>query len=220
MLTLGQVLNPDDVRRVREGLAQAPFRDGKATAGPVARRVKQNQQAVGSDAAVDALARFVRDALKRHPVFSAYARPAAWSRIMFSKYAPGDAYGLHTDDAFMSADGGGRLRTDLSFTLFLSDPDTYEGGALLLDDLDGEREHRPTAGDAVLYQTGRLHRVTPVTRGERLAAVGWIESVVRADDQRELLFDLERVRASTPEGEARLLLDKAIGNLLRQWGSP
>lgn len=220
MLTLGQVLNPDDVRRVREGLAQAPFRDGKTTAGPVARRVKHNQQAVGSDAAVEALARFVRDALKRHPVFGAYARPAAWSRIMFSKYEPGDAYGLHTDDAFMSADGGGRLRTDLSFTLFLSDPDTYEGGALLLDDLDGEREHRPAAGDAVLYRTGRLHRVTPVTRGKRLAAVGWIESVVRADDQRELLFDLERVRAATPEGEARLLLDKAIGNLLRQWGSP
>lgn len=219
MLTLGQVLNPDDVQRVREGLARAPFQDGKATAGPVARKVKQNQQAIGADSGVDALARFVRDALKRHPVFSAYARPAAWSRIMFSKYGPGDAYGLHTDDAFMAADGGGRLRTDLSFTLFLSDPDTYEGGALLIDDLDGEHEHRPQAGDAVLYDTGRLHRVTPVTSGERLAAVGWIESVVRSDAQRELLFDLERVRGATPQGEARLLLDKAIGNLLRQWGS-
>jgi len=219
MLTLGQVLNPDDVQRVREGLARAPFQDGKATAGPVARKVKQNQQAIGVDSGVDALARFVRDALKRHPVFSAYARPAAWSRIMFSKYGPGDAYGLHTDDAFMAADGGGRLRTDLSFTLFLSDPDTYEGGALLIDDLDGEHEHRPQAGDAVLYDTGRLHRVTPVTSGERLAAVGWIESVVRSDAQRELLFDLERVRGATPQGEARLLLDKAIGNLLRQWGS-
>jgi PKHD-type hydroxylase len=219
MLTLGQVLNPDDVQRVREGLARAPFQDGKATAGPVARKVKQNQQAIGADSGVDALARFVRDALKRHPVFSAYARPAAWSRIMFSKYGPGDAYGLHTDDAFMAADGGGRLRTDLSFTLFLSDPDTYEGGALLIDDLDGEHEHRPQAGDAVLYDTGRLHRVTPITSGERLAAVGWIESVVRSDAQRELLFDLERVRGATPQGEARLLLDKAIGNLLRQWGS-
>ncbi len=219
MLTLGQVLNPDDVQRVREGLARAPFQDGKATAGPAARKVKQNQQAIGVDSGVDALARFVRDALKRHPVFNAYARPAAWSRIMFSKYGPGDAYGLHTDDAFMAADGGGRLRTDLSFTLFLSDPDTYEGGALLIDDLDGEHEHRPQAGDAVLYDTGRLHRVTPITSGERLAAVGWIESVVRSDAQRELLFDLERVRGATPQGEARLLLDKAIGNLLRQWGS-
>ena len=218
MLTLAQVLTPDDVQRVREGLAKVPFQDGKATAGPVARKVKSNQQAVGADPGAEPLRRFVREALMRHPVFAAYARPAAWSRIMFSRYAPGDAYGMHTDDAFMGADGGGRLRTDMSFTLFLSDPETYEGGALLLDGLDGEREHRPEAGDAVLYATGRLHQVTPVTRGERLAAVGWIESAIRRDDQRELLFDLERVRSSLGEGETRLLLDKSIGALLRQWG--
>ena len=218
MLTLGQVLTPEDVARVREGLAHAPFRDGRATAGPTARKVKRNLQAVGADPEVEALARFVREALLRHPVFAAYARPVAWSRIMFSKYGPGDTYGLHTDDAQMAADGGGRLRTDMSFTLFLSDPETYEGGALLLDGLDGEREHRPQAGDAVLYATGRLHRVTPVISGERLAAVGWLQSLIRRDDQRELLFDLERVRAASPEGEGRLLIDKSIGNLLRQWG--
>lgn len=220
MLTLAQVLTAEDVQRVRDGLAKVPFQDGKATAGPVARQVKSNQQAVGADPGVEPLRRFVREALMRHPVFAAYARPAAWSRIMFSKYGPGDAYGLHTDDAFMSAEDGGRLRTDMSFTLFLSDPDTYAGGALLLDGLDGERELRPQAGDAILYQTGRLHRVTPVETGERLAAVGWIESQIRRDDERELLFDLERVRAATPAGDARLLLDKSIGALLRQWGEP
>ena len=185
MLTLGQVLSPEDLERVRAGLARAPFRDGRATAGPTARKVKRNQQAVGADPGVEALAMFVREALQRHPVFSAYARPVAWSRLMFSKYGPGD---------------------------------TYEGGALLLDGLDGEREHRPQAGDAVLYATGRLHRVTPVTSGERLAAVGWLQSLIRRDDQRELLFDLERVRAGLADGEGRLLLDKSIGNLLRQWG--
>lgn len=220
MLTLAQVLSPEDVQRVREGLATVPFQDGKATAGPIARKVKSNQQAVGADPGVEPLRRFVREALMRHPVFSAYARPAAWSRIMFSRYGPGDAYGLHTDDAFMAAEDGGRLRTDLSFTLFLSDPQTYVGGALLLDGLDGERELSPQAGDAILYQTGRLHRVTPVEHGERLAAVGWIESQIRRDDERELLFDLERVRAATPAGDARLLLDKSIGALLRQWGAP
>ncbi len=220
MLTLAQVLTPEDVARVREGLAAVPFQDGKATAGPIARKVKHNQQAVGADPGAEPLRRFVREALMRHPVFAAYARPAAWSRIMFSRYQPGDAYGVHTDDAFMAAEDGGRLRTDMSFTLFLSDPDTYEGGALLLDGLDGEREHRPRAGDAVLYATGQLHQVTPVTRGERLAAVGWIESLVRRDDQRELLFDLERVRSATPAGDTRLLLDKSIGLLLRQWGNP
>jgi len=220
MLTLTQVLPPEDVQRVRETLAVIPFQDGKATAGPVARKVKSNQQAVGADPGMEPLRRFVREALLRHPVFTAYARPAVWSRILFSKYGPGDAYGLHTDDAFMAAEDGGRLRTDLSFTLFLSDPETYEGGALLLDGLDGEREHRPQAGDAVLYATGRLHQVTPVTAGERLAAVGWVQSLVQRDDQRELLFDLERVRAGTPAGETRLLLDKSIGVLLRQWGTP
>ncbi|WP_324506132.1 Fe2+-dependent dioxygenase [Brevundimonas sp.] len=218
MLTLAQVLNPEDVTRIRDGLAKVAFQDGKATAGPVARKVKKNQQAVGADPGAEPLRRFVREALMRHPVFSAYARPAVWSRIMFSRYGPGDAYGTHTDDAFMVSEDGQRLRTDMSFTLFLSDPDSYEGGALQLDGLDGEREHRLAAGDAVIYATGQLHQVTPVTRGERLAAVGWIESLVRRNDQRELLFDLERVRAATPAGETRLLLDKSVGALLRQWG--
>lgn len=220
MLTLAQVLTAEDVARIRDGLAKVAFQDGKATAGPVARKVKQNRQAVGADPGAEPLRRFVRDALMRHPVFTAYARPAAWSRIMFSRYGPGDAYGLHTDDAFMVCEGGQRLRTDMSFTLFLSDPATYEGGALMLEGLDGEREHRLAAGDAVIYSTGQLHQVTPVTRGERLAAVGWLESLVRRHDQRELLFDLERVRAATPGGETRLLLDKSIGALLRQWGEP
>jgi PKHD-type hydroxylase len=218
MLTLTEVLEPEDVARVREGLARASFVDGRGTAGAEARKVKANSQAAGDDPAVQALARFVRQAVERHPLFMAYARPARWSRLMFSRYAPGQSYGLHTDDAVMSAEEGSPLRTDLSFTLFLSDPDSYEGGALLVDGLDGEREHRPPAGSAVLYQTGQLHRVTPVTAGERLAAVGWIQSLVRRGDQREILFDLQRVRWSLGEGEPRLLADKAIGNLLRLWG--
>lgn len=217
MIVLSDVLSSEDLERVRAGLDKAPFRDGKATAGPAARKVKDNLQARGDDAAVQALARFVRDALERHPVFHPLVRPARWSNLIFSRYSGGQQYGLHTDDASMRGEDGERMRTDLSFTLFLSDPETYEGGALLLDDLDGEREFRPVAGSAVIYQTGRLHRVTPVTAGERTAAVGWIQSLVRRQDQREILFDLERVRWSTPEGEARLLADKTIGNLLRLW---
>lgn len=218
MLTIADVLEPADLVRVREGLAAAPFGDGRRTAGAVARKVKSNSQADGEDPGVAALAVFVRQALERSPVFMAFARPAVWSRIMFSRYAPGDAYGLHTDDATMAAEGGGRMRTDLSFTLFLTDPADYEGGALLMDGLDGEREFRPEAGSAVLYPTGQLHRVMPVIAGERLAAVGWVQSLVNRADERELLFDLQRVRWATPEGEARLLLDKSIGNLLRMWG--
>ena len=150
MIVLYDVLSPDDVERVRTGLDKAPFRDGKATAGSAARKVKDNLQARGDDATVQALARFVRDALERHPVFHPLVRPARWSNLIFSRYSGGQQYVLHTDDASMRGEDGERMRTDLSFTLFLSDPATYEGGALLLDDLDGEREFRSTAGSAVI----------------------------------------------------------------------
>lgn len=219
MLTIADVLDAEDVARVREGLAAAPFGDGRRTAGGPARKVKANAQADGGDARVKALGRFVRAALERHPVFSLYARPARWSPVMFNRYRGGDAYGHHIDDPVMGADGA-RLRTDLSFTLFLSDPDAYEGGALLVDGLDGEREIRSPAGSVVLYPTGALHRVEPVTAGERLAAVGWIQSLIRREDEREILFDLGRVRAGMAGGEARLTMDKAIANLVRLWGEP
>lgn len=218
MLTIADVLQPEDVARVREALAAIRFKDGRATAGPAARRVKANQQADGTDPQVPPLREFVRRAMEASEAFRLYARPAAWSHLLFSRYRPGDAYGLHTDDASMTADHGGRLRTDLSFTLFLSDPETYEGGELLLDGLDGERLMKPAAGSLVLYSTGLLHRVTPVTAGERLAAVGWIQSLIRRADEREILFDLSRVRAGMPDGEPRLLLDRAHGALVRLWG--
>lgn len=220
MLTIAGVLEGEDVARVREGLAQAPFADGRRTAGGMARKVKANQQADGSDPAVQALARFVRQALERCEPFGLYARPARWSNLLFSRYTPGDAYGLHMDDAVMKADDGGPLRTDLSFTLFLSDPESYEGGSLIVDGLDGEREMKPAAGSLVLYSTGALHRVAPVTSGERLACVGWVQSFIRRTDEREILFDLARVRAGLPEGEARLLLDRSVGGLLRLWAAP
>jgi PKHD-type hydroxylase len=220
VLTIADILPREDVIRVREGLAAAAFRDGRATAGAAARAVKSNVQADGADPRVRALAGFVRGALERHELFAAYARPARWSDLLFSRYGPGDSYGLHVDAATMAAEGGGRLRTDLSFTLFLSDPEDYEGGGLLLDELDGEREARPPAGSVVVYATGALHRVTPVLRGERLACVGWIQSQVRRADERELMFDLARVQAALPNGELRLLLSKSVGNLLRMWGEP
>ncbi|HEX5776679.1 MAG TPA: Fe2+-dependent dioxygenase [Caulobacteraceae bacterium] len=215
MLTIADVLAAEDVTRVREGLAAATFGDGKRTAGAAAKKVKANAQADGGDPKVQALAKFVRDALARHPVFSLYARPARWSPVMFNRYLGGDAYGFHVDDPVM-----GEVRTDLSFTLFLSDPNAYGGGALIVDGLDGEREVKLAAGSLVLYPTGALHRVTPVTSGERLAAVGWIQSLIRRADEREILFDLSRARASLPDSEARLTLDKAIGNLMRLWGEP
>lgn len=217
LLTIADVLEAEDVARVRERLAAMTFVDGKTTAGASARRVKANTQADPADPGAAPIAAFVRQALDRCEVLKAYARPVRWSRLLFSRYLSGDAYGLHVDDASMTAEDGGRMRTDLSFTLFLSEPGSYDGGALLLEGLDGDREVKLRAGSLVVYATGLLHRVMPVTAGERLACVGWLQSVVRRADQRELLFDLARVRAAVPEGDARLLLDKSVGGLLRMW---
>jgi PKHD-type hydroxylase len=140
------------------------------------------------------------------------------SRLMFSRYQPGMTYGQHTDDALMGED---KLRTDLAFTLFLADSDSYDGGALAIESALGEQEIKLEAGDAILYPAGTIHQVTPVTRGERLAVVGWVQSVVADASQREILFDLSVSRsrlASAGVGkEDLLLLDKAVSNLLRLW---
>lgn len=219
MLTIADVLEPEDVARVREGLAKAPFLPGKRTAGGDARAVKANWQAEGSDPSVEALTAFVKKALERHPLVATYVRPARWSRLMFNRYGAGETYGMHVDDPMMG-EAEARIRTDLSFTLFLSDPDSYGGGALVIDGLDGEREIKLSAGSMVVYATGQLHRVEPVSRGERLACVGWVQSLIRQGEQRELLFDLSRVRAAMGRSDARLLLDKSVAQLVRMWGEP
>ena len=217
MLTIADVLEAEDVARVREGLAKAPFADGRRTAGGEARRVKANRQTDGADPGVQSLAAFVRKALERNPLVQTYVRPARWSKLMFNRYGPGETYGLHVDDPVMG-DADARLRTDLSFTLFLSEPESYEGGELLVDGLDGERLVKLAAGAMVVYPTGALHRVTPVTEGERLACVGWVQSLIRRTDEREILFDLARVRASMGRSDGRLVLDKSIAALVRLWG--
>jgi PKHD-type hydroxylase len=219
MLTIADVLEAEDAARVREGLARAPFREGRRTAGGDAKRVKANWQADGADEGVQALAKFVRGALDRNPLVQTYVRPARWSKLMFNRYGPGETYGMHVDDPVMG-EGASLIRTDLSFTLFLSDPGGYDGGALVIDGLDGEREVKLAAGSMVVYGTGELHRVEPVTHGERLACVGWVQSLIRRADQREVLFDLSRVRAAMARSDARLLLDKSVAQLVRMWGEP
>lgn len=218
MLVLDDILSTDEVARVRESLKHVPFRDGRVSAGPAAREVKQNEQADRGDPEAAALARLVKMALERHPTFPALVRPIRWSNLMFSRYVTGHRYGLHTDDASMVDEHGWLLRTDVSFTLFLSSPDEYEGGALRFSGAAGENTFRPVSGSAVVYPTGVLHEVTPVTGGVRLACVGWVQSLIRRADQRELLYDLERARRDLTSREAQLLLDKSIGNLLRMWG--
>jgi PKHD-type hydroxylase len=151
-------------------------------------------------------------------LFDLVARPKRVSRLLFSRYADGETYGDHTDDALM---GDPPLRTDLAFTLFLAEPDTYEGGALVTTTALGEQVVKLAAGDAVLYGADTIHRVEPVTSGERWAAVGWVQSLVRDPRQRETLFDLTTARTRLAgAGAARedlMLLDKVRGALLRMW---
>ncbi len=220
---LHAVLTPEDLARVERELASLPWKPGKRTAGAAARGVKENLQADGEDPRTQALERFVADALKRHAVFEIAARPARLTRLMFSRYEPGMTYGLHTDDAIMGR-GEAKVRTDLAFTIFLTDRCAYEGGALAVDSSLGEQEIKLEAGDAILYPAGSIHQVTPVTEGVRFAAVGWLQSLIADASQRELLFDLSIARTRLAEaGAAReelLKLDKAVSNLLRMWARP
>lgn len=219
-IVLQGVLAAEDLARVRRDLEAGPWRPGKRTAGAAARAVKDNLQADGADARVRALETFVVEALRRHPLFEIAARPLRMSRLLFSRYEPGMQYGAHTDDALMGGDGA-KLRTDLAFTLFLAERASYEGGALVLDSALGEQEIALEAGDAVLYPATSIHRVAPVTRGVRLAAVGWVQSTIADAARREILFDLSvartRLADSGAEREQLLLLDKSISNLLRLW---
>jgi len=220
MILLEGVLAAEDVARVRRDLESAPWADGAKTAGAAARPVKHNRQAAGDDPQVQALGEFVTAALRRRPTFELAARPRRLSRLLFSRYEAGDTYGAHTDDALM---GDPPLRTDLAFTIFLSDPESYDGGGLTISTPLGEQAIKLSAGDAVLYQAGTIHHVAPVTRGVRLACVGWVQSLVRDPAQRELLFDLATARAQCAGAAARetlLLLDRTQSNLLRMWAEP
>ena len=219
-MILEAVLDGEDVARVRAGLADLPWASGKRTAGSTARKAKDNLQADGADARTLALERFVLEALRRHPLFEIAARPARFSRVLFSRYEPGMAYGAHTDDALIGADDD-KLRTDLAFTVFLADRHSYDGGELVVESALGAQAIKLGAGDGILYACGAIHSVAPVTRGERYAAVGWIESYSADAAQREVLFDLSvsraRLAAAGAAHEETLRLEKSISSLLRMW---
>jgi len=158
----------------------------------------------------------VQAALERHPLFQVAVRPRYVHSLLLSRYDPGMEYGRHTDNALM-----GQYRSDVSFTVFLSDPNDYEGGELVMEGADDERAYKLPAGAAIAYPSSTLHRVTPVTSGVRLAAVGWVQSWIRDPAEREVLFDLETVRRSLYAQSGKTdefnLLSKSVANLLRRW---
>jgi PKHD-type hydroxylase len=215
LMQIAECLDDADLEAVLETAAHAPFGDGTATAGRVARTVKHNLQAEDSPE-VRGLLALVERRLRAHALIESAARPRAFVKLMLSRYEPGMAYGRHVDNAFI----GGR-RTDLSFTLFLSDPRAYEGGELVIEDSSGERAWKPAAGALLLYPGTTLHRVAEVTNGVRLAVVGWIESRVRSAEQREILFDLEAAMRHEFDAHGKTeqydRLSKSFNNLSRRW---
>jgi PKHD-type hydroxylase len=216
LLTIANAISSEDVTDVHKALesGRIAFQDGVATAGWAAKSVKKNQQATGP--ALEPLLETMRQKLMTHPVFVAAAQPKQLVGVMLSRYLPGMAYGTHVDNALM-----GGVRTDLSFTLFLSEPETYEGGALVIEGNGEEQEVKLNAGSLVLYPTTSLHHVSEITSGERLAIVGWIRSFIRSHDHRETLFDLENAIATLRIQNAdRALINQLLkvrANLQRGW---
>lgn len=222
ILTIDAISDATVIEALREKVAALSWRDGKATAGKVAGAVKQNEQAIVSDAAGKAVQEAVLPYIKDNPVVRAAARPRRFTQLLISKTKDGGHYGAHVDNAMMG-NGKSRLRTDISFTLFLSSPSDYEGGELVVNNAGMTMRIKAKAGQLVLYPSSSIHEVTPVTNGERIVMVGWIESMIADQAQRELLFDMENLRVSLrqklPAQSIELLtLDKSIANLLRMWG--
>jgi len=220
LLTLAQVLDRGQLDRIRGLLAEIPFVDGRASAGGDARRVKQNEEADPADERVALLNRLVLLPMYRHPLFQAAAMPRRLSGAFFARYRPGMGYGSHVDDPVMGPEGG-RYRSDVSMTVFLGPSESYDGGELVIETEFGEQRVKLEAGDAVIYPSSSLHQVTPVTRGERLVAVAWAESMVREPERRRLLFDLyqvgEQLRATDPDGDTTRGVGRIRANLMRMW---
>jgi PKHD-type hydroxylase len=210
------VLDSYSLNAISESLTgHALFEDGKPTAGKTAKRVKNNVQAQ-ADSTTQAVLKMIENALLDHAVFQAAALPSKFAKMMINRYDPGMDYGPHVDEAYIAG-----TRTDLSFTLFLSDPESYEGGELIIQKDDGDEVIKLPKGALYLYPSNSIHRVTAVTSGSRLAAVGWVQSRVRLDEHRQILFDISQALTKMPDNDAnrdaRLQMLKIKNNLLRLW---
>jgi len=214
-IVIGAVLSADEIALVRETLAQARFEDGRATAGFAARLVKNNEQAT-ADRRIETIRKLAEERILANDVFDMAVRPKTLTAVMFSRYESGMQYGSHVDDALMQG-----TRTDVSFTLFLSEPDSYDGGELVIETASGEDAVKLGAGSLVAYPSTTLHHVAPITRGVRLAAVGWARSYIRDAAQREMLFDLDTARSALFAREGKSaeydLVSKSLANLMRMW---
>jgi PKHD-type hydroxylase len=222
LITIPDVLSATDVKQARAALDAADWVDGKVTAGYQAQGVKANLQLPEGHPAAIKLGEMVLAALARSPLFLSAALPLRVFPPMFNRYTGGGHFGTHVDTAIRAnASTGQRIRTDISATLFLSGPDEYDGGDLSVEDTYGVHSLKLPAGHMVLYPATSLHRVTPVTRGARVASFFWVQSMIRSDADRTLLYDLDtaiqRLALETPGSPSAVPLTGVYHNLLRRW---
>lgn len=219
IFSIDNVLTSEELKFLVYTLEQADFVDGKTTAGWHAKFVKNNMQLKSEATYASDLRELVKSALKRNALFQSALQPKIIHSMLFSRYEKGMSYGRHVDNALMGNQEF--LRSDVSFTLFLSSPSTYKGGELVIESSDGDRTYKLEAGSAIVYPSSTLHQVEPVTEGVRLAAVGWVQSLVRDPNEREILFDLDTTRRSIFAKEGKTiefdLISKSYANLLRKW---
>jgi PKHD-type hydroxylase len=217
ILCIADILDPPGLAALRESLAGGVYVDGVLSSGWASRLVKRNEQ-LGAGPAAQRAREQVVAALASNGVFAAAVLPRRFAPPLFARYTPGMEFGTHMDNAVMGAE---QMRSDVSVTLFLSEPEDYDGGELVMDTSAGEVAYKLPAGSAVTYPSTMLHRVDAVTRGTREVAVTWAQSLVRRPDQRELLFDLERVSRTLFERDGKSpefdLVNKSTANLRRMW---
>jgi len=221
LLHIADVLDAEQVAQMRAALNAAEWTDGRETVGAQGAQVKRNQQLPDHSPLRHQLGQIVLTALAKHPVYHAATLPQRTLPPRFNRYEGGGQYGFHVDGAVMALADGEQLRSDISCTLFINEPDDYDGGELIISDTYGEHAVKLPAGDLIIYPSSSLHRVEPVTRGSRLAAFFWVQSLIRNDAHRRLLFELDasiqRLTQSGADADAVLQLTGVYHNLLREW---
>ena len=220
LLAIPGVLNAAQLDKIRESLAEAHFVDGRLTAGRAAARVKNNEELEPDPRIHQRITRIAMSALGHNADFRNAALPHRMADFIVARYQPGMTYGDHVDDPIMG-NAGPRFRSDVSMTLFLNPPESYDGGELVIRSAFGDRHVKLAAGDAVVYPSSSVHQVAPVMRGERLVILTWIQSYVRDAARRELLYGLnlarEKLLQSAPEADETAQVNAAYLNLIRMW---
>ena len=220
LIEIPGLLNEALLGKMHEVLAGARFVDGRLSAGMAAAKVKQNEEMALDPDKLQLLYRILMSSLGHNSTFKSFVLPNKVADFIFARYQPGMHYGDHVDDPVMGGNGP-RFRSDVSMTVFLTPPETYDGGELVIRTAFGDRRVKLNAGDAVVYPSSSLHHVAEVTRGQRLVALTWIQSLVRDAAQRELLYELDQAREhllrSEPDSEHAKRVDRSYANLLRMW---